>query len=185
MRLTKQNLVRRWIIASVLAALVFALIGWLDFGLKQASDYGTRDLQRFSTAGEYQLAFQAWASLYMGRATLILGVDYLLMPLYAMAFFYSGILTREAFAPGPGRLRRILTLLAAVPLAGAVLDAIENALEFGLLSNDPSGALAQIAFEVSSAKWPALYVGVALWLGALFGRQLERQKRRLRAANEP
>jgi uncharacterized membrane protein YeiB len=181
MRISKQSLVRRWIMASVLAAIVFAVLHGLDFALKQASDYSTADLQRFSTAGEYQLAFQAWAPLYMGRVYLNLGFDYLLMPLYAMAFFYSGILSREAFAPRPGRLRRILTMLAAVPLAGAALDALENALEFALISNASNGALAQIAFAISSAKWPAIYVGVALWLGALFARQLERQKRRLQS----
>jgi len=185
MRLTKQSLVRRWLLTTVLAALVFAVLYGLDFELKGLSDYSTQDLQRFSTAGEYQLAFQAWAPLYMRRVHFNLGLDYLLMLLYAMAFFYSGILAREAFAPRPGRLRRILTMLAAVPLAAAILDAIENALEFALVSNDPSGPLAQIAFGVSSAKWPAFYVGVALWLGALFGRQLERQKRRLKAANGP
>jgi hypothetical protein len=39
--------------------------------------------------------------------------------------------------------------------------------------------------SVSSAKWAAIYVGMALWLGALWARQLERQQRRLSRANPP
>jgi len=114
------------------------------------------------------------------RAGFIWGLDYLLMPLYAAAFFYSGILTREAFAPRPGRLRRILTLLAAVPIAGAVLDGVENALEFGMMLSRPSDELARIAFTISNAKWAALYVGLGLWLGAILARQQERQQRRMK-----
>jgi hypothetical protein len=40
--------------------------------------------------------------------------------------------------------------------------------------------LARIAFTISNAKWMALYVGLALWLGAVLARQQERQQRRLR-----
>jgi hypothetical protein len=102
------------------------------------------------------------------------------MPLYAAAFFYSGILTREAFAPRPGRVRRLLTLLAAVPIAGAALDAVENALELSMMLSGPSDDIARIAYTVSNAKWMAVYVGLALLLGALMGRTQERRKIQLR-----
>jgi hypothetical protein len=181
MRITKQSLTSRWLLTSVAAALVFAVLAWSDFRLKSLSGFGTQDLQGFSTAQDYRRAFLVWPSLYAVRAGFNWGLDYLLMPLYAAAFFYSGILTREAFAPRPGRLRRLLTLLAAVPVAGAVLDAIENALEFGMMLSRPSNELARIAFTVSNAKWMALYVGLGLWLGAVLAWQQERQQRRLRA----
>jgi len=180
MRITKQSLTRRWMIASTCGALVFAILAWLDFRLKSLSGFGTGDLQGYSTAQDYRGAFLVWPSLYAVRAGFIWGLDYLLMPLYAVAFFYSGILTREAFAPRPGRLRRILTLLAAVPVAGAVLDAVENALQFTMMLTRPTDELARIAFTISNAKWMALYVGLALWLGAMLARQQERQQRRLR-----
>jgi hypothetical protein len=183
MRITKQSLNRRWVLASVSAAIVLAILSWLDFRLKSLSGFGTGDLQGFSTAQDYRRAFLVWPSLYAVRAGFNWGLDYLLMPLYAAAFFYSGILTREAFAPRPGRLRRILTLLAAVPVAGAVLDGIENALEFGMMLTRPTDELARIAFTISNAKWMALYVGLALWLGAILARQQERQTQRLRGAN--
>jgi len=180
MRITKQSLTRRWLLSSVSAAVVFAILAWSDFRLKSVSGFGTQDLQSFATAQDYRRAFLVWPSLYAVRAGFNWGLDYLLMPLYATAFFYAGILTREAFAPRPGGLRRLLTLLAAVPIAGAVLDGIENALEFGMMLSRPTDELARIAFTVSNAKWMALYVGLGLWLGALMARQQERQQRRLR-----
>lgn len=180
MRISKEKLGRYWLLASLLAAAVFAILAWLDFRLKSLSGFGTVDLQGFSTAQEYRRAFLVWPSLYAVRAGFIWGLDFLLMPLYATAFFCSGILTREAFAPRTGRLRRLLTMLSAVPIAAAVLDGIENALEFGMMLSRPTDELARVAFAVSNAKWVALYVGLGLWLGAVMARQQERQQRRLR-----
>ena len=96
MRLTKQSLVRRWLLTTVLGAIVFAVLAWSDFRLKALSGFGTGDLQGFSTAQQYRQAFMVWPSLYAVRAGFNWGLDYLLMPLYAAAFFYSGIITREA-----------------------------------------------------------------------------------------
>lgn len=185
MRITKQSLNTRWALASILAAAVFAVLAWSDYRLKSLSGFGTVDLQGYSTAQEYRRAFLVWPSLYAVRAGFDWGLDYLLMPLYATAFFYSGILTREAFAPRPGRVRRLLTLLSAVPIAGAVLDGVENALEFGMMLSHPTDELARIAFAVSNAKWVGLYVGLGLWLGAILARQQERQQRRLRDGLSP
>jgi len=185
MRITKQVLARRWAVATVLAALVFAVLAWSDLCLKSLSGFGTADLQGFSTADQYRQAFVAWPSRYAVRAGFNWGLDYLLMPLYAAAFFYSGIVAREAFVPRPGRLRRILTLLAAVPIAGALLDAVENALQLGMFLSGATDQVARVAVSVSNAKWVAIYVGLALWLGALLARQQERQQRRLRQADQP
>jgi hypothetical protein len=181
MRITKQTLVRRWAVTTVLAAIVFAVLAWSDLRLKAMSGFGTADLQDFSTAAQYRQAFLAWPSLYAVRAGFDWGLDYLLMPLYAAAFFYSGILTREAFAPRPGRVRRLLTLLAAVPIAGAGLDAVENALELSMMLSGPSDDIARISYTVSNAKWMAIYVGLALLLGALMGRAQERRQAQLRS----
>jgi hypothetical protein len=177
MRITKQALVRRWIISTILAALIFAVLAWSDFRLKTLSGVSVADLQNFGTAAQYRGAFVSWPSLYAVRAGFNWGLDYLLMPLYAAAFFYSGILTREAFAPRPGRLRRILTMLAAVPIAGAVLDGIENALELNQMLSGPSDQITHLAFAVSNAKWMAIYVGLILWAGAVMARLTERRQK--------
>jgi hypothetical protein len=179
MRITKQTLTRRWAITTLLGGAVFAVLMASDLRLKALSGYGTADLQGFNSALQYQAAFMVWPSLYAVRAGFNWGLDYLLMPLYAAGFFYSGILTREAFAPRPGRLRRILTLMSAVPIAGAVLDALENALQLSMMLNGATDSLAHIAFTISNAKWMAITVGLALLLGAVMGRAQERAKKRL------
>jgi len=185
MRITKQSLARRWALTSLLAAILSAVLVWSDLRLKSLSGYGTADLQVFSTAAQYRQAFLVWPSLFAVRAGFDRGLDYLLMPLYAAAFFYSGIIAREAFAPRPGRARRILTLLAAVPIAGAVLDAVENGLELAMMLSGTSDRLARIAFAVSNAKWMALTVGVALLLGAVLAQVQEHRQRRLKSSSPP
>jgi hypothetical protein len=185
MRITKQVLAYRWAVSSVLAALVFAVLAWSDMRLKGLSGFGTADLQGFATAEQYRQAFLVWPSRYAVRAGFDWGLDYLLMPLYGCAFFYAGILAREGFAPRPGLPRRLLTMLAAVPIAGALLDAVENALQLSMFLSVPTDRIAAIALSVSNAKWVAIYVGAVLWLGALLARQQERLQHRLRRANEP
>ena len=182
MRITKQALVRRWTLSTAAALIVFAVLAWSDWRLKALSGVGTADLQGFNTASEYRWAFLHWPSRLAVRAGFDWGLDYLLMPLYATSFFYSAVLTREAFAPRPGRLRRILTLLSAVPIAGAVLDAIENALELNQMLAGPGDDIARIAFSVSNAKWMAIYVGLILLAGAVVARLAERRQKQAKNA---
>ena len=181
MRITKQVLVRRWALSTLAAAAVFAVLAWSDMRLKALSGYGTADMQSFSTAAQYRDAFLVWPSRYAVRAGFDWGLDYLLMPLYAAAFFYSGILAREAFALRGSRLARILTTLAAVPIAGALLDGIENALQLSMMLSAPTDQLAWIAFTVSSAKWMAAYVGLLLLAAALLAQLMEWRKRAAKA----
>ena len=47
MRITKQLLVRRWAISTLLTLLVFAVLAALDLRLEALSGFGTADLQRF------------------------------------------------------------------------------------------------------------------------------------------
>lgn len=176
MRITKQALVRRWALLTLAAAAVFAVLAWWDMRLKALSGYGTADLQNFSTAAQYRAAFLVWPSRYAVRAGFAWGLDYLLMPLYAASFFYSGILAREAFALRGSRLARILTTLSAVPIAGAMLDAVENGLQLAMMLTAPTDQLASIAFTISNAKWMAIYVGFLLLAAALFSRVVERRK---------
>jgi hypothetical protein len=179
MRITKAALYRRWVLATLLAIAALAVIVLFDVRLRALSGAGTADLQGFVLAAQYQAVAIAWAPARLAlRAGFALGFDYLFMPLYAASFFYSGIIAREAFAPAGSRLRRLLTLLAAVPIAGALLDACENGLEMWLLVDGGSDGLARLAAAVSSAKMVAIYVGLALLAGALLARAQERQKRR-------
>ena len=112
-----------------------------------------------------------WPSRYAVRAGFDWGLDYLLMPLYAAAFFYSGILAREAFALRGSRLARLLTTLGGRPdrgcdsgCGGKCAPAFHGAV-------GPTDQLASTAFTVSSAKWMAVYVGLLLLAAALFAQR--------------
>jgi hypothetical protein len=178
MQISIKALKARWL-WSCLATLVLAMVlGGLDGRLKQLSGYGTMDLQSYDTAVAFSTAFHAWGMhAWLARAGFNLGFDYLFMAAYGVAFFYSGILVREAFAPRPGPLRRLLAALAMAPVAAALLDVVENGLEFWLMVVAPTDGLAAIAFAVTSAKRIGLYIGVLLLAGAVFARILERKRR--------
>jgi hypothetical protein len=180
MRITRAGLNRRWEISVLLAVAAFAVLAVVDADLKRRSGLGAADVQGFALAAQYRLAAVAWSKPSMAlEAGFALGFDYLFMPLYAFAFFFSGIQAREAFATRPSSFRRILTLLAAVPIAGAVLDALENGLELWLLLNGASDTMARLAFTISNAKMLAIYVGLVLLAGAILARAQERQQRRM------
>jgi hypothetical protein len=73
-------------------------------------------------------------------------------------------------------------LLSAVPIAGAVLDAIENILQMEQMLSGPTDGLAQLAFSVSNAKWMAVYTGLILLVGAVMARLAERRQKRAKNA---
>ena len=117
------------------------------------------------------------------RAGFNLGFDYLLMPLYAASFFYSGIVAAEGFAPRQGGLRRIILMAALVPLIGALADAAENALQITMLLTGATGMLAWISSAASNIKNLALLIGLALLLGAIVARVQQRRGGREVARN--
>ncbi|HWC63244.1 MAG TPA: hypothetical protein VG501_06455, partial [Rhizomicrobium sp.] len=142
MRIAKATLVRVWVWSSGLAVAVFAVLTLLDYRLKALSGVNTADLSGFAGWAQFQLAFRAWApERFAARAGFNLGFGYLLMPLYAMSFFYSGIIAAEGLAPKPGPLRRVIMAAVWVPVAAAFADAAGNALYLAMLAQGPSEGL--------------------------------------------
>ena len=177
MRIAKATLNRKWLVTTLLAVAVFAVLGTLDSRLRTLSGVGTFDLQGFVTAAQYDAAFNAWGiNAYLSRAGFNLGLDYLFIPLCGAALFYSGVIVVEAFAPSAGRLRRILAMAAFAPVVAAGLDVIENALHVTMLWNGSTDALARIAHTVSTAKGVGFGIGMLLLVGAILARFLSRRK---------
>jgi hypothetical protein len=182
MRITRDVLVRRWLMATIVAVALFIVVGLSDQILKARTGFGTADLQTFNTAAQYRAALFVWSrpgASFGVQAGFILGLEYLLIPLYALSFYLSAILAREAFPRKATRIRRILTLLAAVPIAGALLDALGTGLEMALLQGRASDGLAHIVHIISGPKWAALYVGVVLLAGGLLAYVDGRRARRI------
>ncbi len=168
MRISKSTLDRGWLWSTVLGLIVLAAVAGMDLWLKSLTGVSTTDLQSLSTAAQFRLAFQAWApEPYAVRAGFDLGLDYLLMPLYAVSFFLSSVVVAESFTPGKSRFRRYVLMAGMVAPVGALLDAIENALQLNMLLNGATDDLARIAYNVSSAKTVAVTVGVALLITAV------------------
>jgi hypothetical protein len=168
MRLT--SLIRLWLWSTAMAIAAFAVLYVVDTRLRAATGFGTADLQSVRTADAFNAIIKTWTE--RGRAATAgfnLGFDYLFMPLYAMSFYLSAILAREAFAPKRGVWRRTLDYLGFVPLIGALLDATENALEFSMLTGAADDGTAYAAYLVSSGKWSCVAVGLLLLVGGIAG----------------
>jgi len=164
------SLIRLWFWVTLMAVAAFAVLYVLEQRLKAATGFGTLDLQSAQTALDCKRAFAAWiAREHAATAGFSLGFDYLFMPLYAMSFYFSAMLAREAFAPKKGLFRRLIDYLGFVPLIGAIADAVENALEFSMLSNGATDASAYTAFIASNIKSACFYVGLALLVAGVAG----------------
>jgi len=186
MRIAKASLMTRWGWSTGLALAVFAILSALDLRLKTLTGVGTADLSSFTSALQFRAAFFAWSGEPNAvRAGFNLGFDYLLMPLYAASFFYSGIIAAEGLAPGPSLLRRIILMAAMAPLVGALADAAENALQLSMLLGGISDTLVQVSSAASNVKNLALLIGLALLLGAIVARVQQRRTRRGRGDSGP
>ena len=182
MRMSRAAVERGWLWSTIAGAAVYAVSALLDFRLKMLSGVSVSDLDGFSSAVQYRLAFHAWApEAYAVQAGFVLGFAYLLMPLYAASFFFSGVVVAERFTPGRSPLRRWVLWAAMVAPAAALLDAFGKALQFAMLFSGPSDLVGRLCVSLESAKGVAMTVGVALLLGALVVR-FERWRRRKTAS---
>jgi hypothetical protein len=164
------SLIRLWFWLTLLALAAFAVLYVLEQRLKAATGFGTLDLQSAQTEFDYKRVFAAWiAREHAGTAGFSLGFDYVFMPLYALSFYFSAMLAREAFAPKRGLFRRLIDYLGFVPLVGALADAVENALEFSMLSGGATDASAHAAFVASSVKATCFTVGLILLVAGVAG----------------
>jgi len=185
MRISKSTLQHGWAWSTGLGLIVFAVLAGMDLWLKSLTGVSTTDLQSLSSAAQYRLAFHAWApQAYAVRAGFNLGFDYLLMPLYAVSFFLSGVIVAENFTPGASPFRRYVLMAAMVAPVGALLDAGENALQLTMFLTGPSDGFARIAFDISSAKSVAVTVGVVLLMTAVLAK-IGLRKARARPVIEP
>jgi len=164
------SLIRLWVWTTLLAVVAFAILAVTDSKLKAATGFGTVDLQSAQSAMDFKRIFAAWiARPHAAAAGFGLGFDYLFMPLYAMSFYFSAILAREAYAPKRGLARRAIDYLGFVPLLGALADAAENALEYSMLSGGADDGAAYAAFIATNVKMTCFYVGLAFLVAGIAG----------------
>jgi hypothetical protein len=171
MRISKKALYQGWLWTTLFGASVYAALLFLDMQLRSLSGVSTANLEDLVSALQYHLAFHAWGPESLAaRAGFLLGFAYLLMPLYALSFFFSGVIVAERFTPQGNRLRRFVLLAAMVAPAGAILDAALKGLQVAMLIEGADETLARFAGTLAQAKTIAMLIGLALLVGAIFAR---------------
>jgi len=178
MTIDTARLKARWAWTTALAITVMLVLAGLDARIKAASGYGILDLEFVRTAAEVNTITAAWAGAGMlAQMGFLMGLDYLYMPAYGFALFYGSLAAREAFARSPGARRRILTLLAFAPLAGAAFDVVENALEARMLFSGATDPIAGLAYTTTMTKFVLIDIGLVLSVAGLIGLFMGRLKR--------
>jgi hypothetical protein len=165
-----KTLIRLWLWVTAMAIAAFAVLAVLENKLKATTGFGVVDLQSARTAFEYKRAFAAWIARESAAAVgFSLGFDFLFMPLYAISFYFSAMLVREAFTPKKGIARRLVDYLGFLPVVAAIADAVENSLEFNMFASGASDSIAAAAYTATEIKWVCFIAGFVLLLAAIPG----------------
>jgi hypothetical protein len=171
MQLSRKALNARWAWTTGAAIVLLVVLNLLDSVLRARTGYGTVSLQGVGTGWGIRSIADHWTSppdaVLAGFA---LGLDFLFISLYGAALFFGSIAALDCYAPRPGRLRRIMTLLALAPIGAAICDVIENSLELFMLQRAATDTMASIALEATAGKYVGVLIGIVLSLAALAGR---------------
>lgn len=177
MQINRKALTARWAWTTGVAVALLILLNLLDGVLKARTGYGTMNLQGVETGWDARVIADHWTSPPdAALAGFLLGLDYLFMPFYAAALFFGSLAALDRFAPRPGQRRRIMTLLALAPVAAAICDALENALDLMMLTHAATDTMASFALEATAGKYLGILIGVILSLAALAGRIWKRER---------
>ena len=129
MRISKVTLNRGWVWATGLGVIAYAALTLLDMQLKSLTGVSTADLEGLSSAAQFRFAFHAWAPGTLCRPRRIpFGFRLSAMPLYALSFFFSGVIVAERFTP---RRKSVSALGAAGGDGGAGGRAVGCGIEGG------------------------------------------------------
>ncbi len=176
MQLSRKALNARWAWTTGAAVVLLVLLNMIDSTLQARTGYGTVSMQGVGTGWGIRVIADRWTSppdaVLAGFA---LGLDFLFIPLYGAALFFGSIAAVDRYAPQPGRLRRIMTLLALAPVGAALCDVIENSLYLLMLQRASTDAMASIALEATAGKFVGIAIGIVLSLAALAGRFIKRK----------
>lgn len=176
MQLSRKALNARWAWTTAAAVLMLIVLNLLDAALKAKTGFGTTSLQGVSSGFGIVVIASHWTNPPdAAEAGFLLGLDYLFIPLYAAALFFGSLAALDRFAPRPGQLRRIMTLLALAPIAAGICDALENAFELAMLTGVPTNMLASFALEATAGKYLGILIGLLLSLAALVGRVIKKK----------
>lgn len=171
MQFNRKALNARWAWTSAAAIALLVILNLLDGLLKDKTGFGTASLQWVPTGWGIRVIVDHWTNPPDAvLAGFVLGLDFLLIPLYGAALFFGALAAIERFAPARGNLQRLMTRLALAPIAAAIADAVENGLQLYMLTHASTNTMASFALEATAIKWAGIGIGVILSLVGLVGR---------------
>lgn len=169
MKLVETKPSQRIVAAITLVALVMTLLVRSQFAeperIMSARGYGIVAYELAFTAGKANEILTAWGADVEPYVRYSLLVDFAFMPAYALLF--AGITLLIARTQSGG-LRRAGLLIALLPVAAALLDALENLMLLSMLGSpgsiQPGPPL--VAGIAASIKFLLLLVAIVYWLAA-------------------
>ena len=175
---------RRLMLSSVAMVLTAALLILLHIPLYVANQPDIVVLQGKWSGQAMRAVVRGWNE--HGVATWALAAmlfDYAFMLAYGIALYLGARAAYFGFTSGAGPLAAALRAAAVLAVAGAMLDAVENALQLWIAFRPAPDALADafapVAFAVTIAKWVCIAAGSVAWLAgmaALFAGRLAAQR---------
>lgn len=142
----------------LLTLILFAIFRVLDKPLQ--TDYAPSGIVSFELAGSPQNAAHmvlTWSSEAMLNASFGLGIDYLFMPIYAIALAFGTLLAANRHG---GWLKSLGVAAGYGTFAAPLFDAVENWALFNVLSGAFESPYPEIAFYCALAKFGLLFFGI-------------------------
>ena len=155
----------------LLTLILFAVFRVLDMPLQ--TDYAPNGIVSFELAGSPQNAAHmvlTWSGEAMLNAAFGLGIDYLFMPIYALALGFGTLLAATRHG---GWLKSLGALAGYGAFAAPLFDAVENWALFNVLSGAFESPYPEVAFYCALIKFGLLIFGIVI---AILGGLLPRSK---------
>ena len=143
-----------------LTLILFSIFRVLDMPLQ--TDYAPSGIVSFELAGSAQNAAHmvlTWSGEAMLNASFGLGIDYLFMPIYALALAFGTLLAGSRHR---GWLKSLGAVAGYGAFAAPLFDAVENYALFRILQGAFESPYPEIAFYSALAKFGLLVFGIVV-----------------------
>jgi hypothetical protein len=157
-----------------LTLLIFGIFRVLDQPLRtSAAPNGIVSFELARTVQTSESIVDSWDSNARLFAAFGLGLDYLFMPVYALALSLGSLLAGDGTAAW---YRKLAVWLGWAAFAAAIFDAIENYALWKLLIGEAGSSFSQIAAACASVKFTLLLSGLIVSLLGVFMKNKREQR---------
>ena len=156
----------KWIgVGFLLSVALLSVLILIDGSLESLGVPGVSALQQARGNASFQAVIQSWhkaGAPALVRAGFSLGWDYLFLLSYGAVFVLGGLKTRDDLFPTPGIIRSLAVVIIVMMLAGTGIDALENVLQFRMITLGVNDSLAFWLSGMTLTKWLLVAPCIAL-----------------------